>query len=174
MSPTAPSNHDTKWSDILVKPTSTPRPQTAAQSSRSKFEKRWQYSGLIRRSLFKGSSSSTAVDSLQPPDSTLEPETVAREEHMTTTRLLNLCEVIRQPFLQATDTCFGLIFNTSVPKGQSYDVYPIIPSKYRERCNRTMTSLNEVLGQNHRYMILSETDRLKLTVIIASDLLQHW
>ncbi|KAF5541963.1 hypothetical protein FPHYL_11696 [Fusarium phyllophilum] len=172
MSSTSPSNHDTKWSDVLVKPTSIPRPQTSEQSSRSKSEKGSKYSGIIRRSLFKRWSSSSAVDSPQPPDSPLELETIAHEEHVTATRIMDLCEVIRQPHLQVEDTCFGLIFNTLLTKGQAYDVYPIIPNTYRKSCNRTMTSLNEVLDHNHRHMILSETDRLRLAVIIASNLLQ--
>ncbi|KAI3575463.1 hypothetical protein IWW34DRAFT_566221, partial [Fusarium oxysporum f. sp. albedinis] len=49
---------------------------------------------------------------------------------------------------------------------------PIVASKYRERSDRTMTSLNEVLRQNQRHMILSEQDRLKLAVLVTSSLLQ--
>ncbi|KAF5963167.1 hypothetical protein FBULB1_13593 [Fusarium bulbicola] len=47
-----------------------------------------------------------------------------------------------------------------------------ILSKYRAQCGRTITSLNEVLGQNRRHMILSEQDRLKLAAVISSNLLQ--
>ncbi|KAF5574884.1 hypothetical protein FPCIR_13419 [Fusarium pseudocircinatum] len=172
MSSTSSSSHNTKWSDVLVMPTCVPRPQTSAQLSRPKSEKGSKYPGLIRRSLFKRLSSSAAVDSPQPPDSPLELETVAREERITGTRTLNLCEAIRQPHSQAEDTYSGLIFSTSLTKRQAYDVYPIMLSTYRESCNKAMTSLNEVLDQNQRCMILSETDRLRLAVVIASDLLQ--
>ncbi|KAF4959949.1 hypothetical protein FGADI_1452 [Fusarium gaditjirri] len=170
--PAAPSSHDTKWSDVLVKPTPAARSHTMTQTLGSKFEKRLQTTGSIRHSLLKGGPFSTHTGSFHSPDTSQEIEMAAREEHVPTIKFLNLCENIRQPFVKASENCFGLIFSTSLPKKHAYDVYPIVASKYRERCNRTMTSLNEVLGQNQRHMILSEQDRLKLAALVASSLLQ--
>ncbi|TVY79992.1 hypothetical protein Focb16_v009426 [Fusarium oxysporum f. sp. cubense] len=173
-SPAAPTSHDTKWSDVLVKPAPIMRSQAMAKPSRSrsKFEQRLEYSRPTRLPLFKGASFSTVVDSTQPPGTSQELEMITREEQVPSTKILDLCGTVRQPFLQTPEACFGLIFNTSVPKARAYDVYPIIPSNYRKRCVRTVTSLNEVLGQNQRHIILSEQDRLKLAVVIASSLLQ--
>lgn len=143
-----------------------------AQTLRSKFERRLQSTGSIGHSKFKEGSFATPTNSTHPPGSSLEVEMVAREEHVPVTKILDLCGIIRQPFVRASENCFGLIFSTSLPKKHAYDVYPIVGSKYRESCGRTMTSLYEVLGQNQRHMILSEQDRLKLSLLIASNLLQ--
>ncbi|KAJ9424699.1 hypothetical protein QL093DRAFT_1224833 [Fusarium oxysporum] len=138
------------------------------------IRKRFQSSGSIRHSPLKGGPFPTPTDSTQPPDTSQEIEMAAREEHEQATKILDLCENIRQPFVRASENCFGLIFSTSLPKKKkhAYDVYPIVASKYRERSDRTMTSLNEVLRQNQRHMILSEQDRLKLAVLVTSSLLQ--
>lgn len=62
-SPAAPSSHDTKWSDVLVKPTPAARSYAMAQTLRSQFEKRLQSSGSIRHSPLKGGPFSTPTDS---------------------------------------------------------------------------------------------------------------
>ncbi|KAM0074091.1 hypothetical protein ACKRZS_014967 [Fusarium odoratissimum] len=129
-SPAAPSSHDAKWSDVLVKPTPAARSYATAQTLRSKFEKRLQPSGSIRHSPLKGGPFSTPTDSTQPPDTSQEIEMAAREEHVQATKILDLCENIRQPFVRASENCFGLIFSTSLPKKHAYDVYPIVASKY--------------------------------------------
>lgn len=171
-SPAAPSSHATKWSDVLVKPTPAASSHAMAQTLRSRFEKRLQSTGSIRHSTFKGGSFSTLTNSTHPPGNSQEVEMVTREEHVPATKILDLCGIIRQPFVRPSENCFGLISSTLLPKKHTYDVYPIVGSKYRERCGRTMTSLYEVLGQNQRHMILSEHDRLKLALLIASSLLQ--
>ncbi|KAF4998395.1 hypothetical protein FDECE_11822 [Fusarium decemcellulare] len=83
---------------------------------------------------------------------------------------LDLCATIRQPH-QGEQNCYGWIAESAIGPPTSYTVHPNL-SKYRQCSDRVITSLNEMLGQNQRCILLSEQDRLQLAVVLSSSFLQ--
>ncbi|KAF5699036.1 hypothetical protein FGLOB1_11625 [Fusarium globosum] len=186
------SSNDRAWFEMLVKPTPKPLnrfsiphkllkgaegkqawdlPQAPVHTSRPETKRRFRVIKLVGRQLRSRASPSTVIDPVKVSDNSVELEAASKDLEQSPTTL-DLCEKIRQPTTTGPLICYGLLFDVSAPKTHTYNAYPIIPSKFREKCDRTMISLNQVLGLDRRYMVLSEKERLKLAVIIAANILQ--
>ncbi|KAF4454015.1 hypothetical protein F53441_3399 [Fusarium austroafricanum] len=171
INPDAISSHTRKWSEVVARPAPISQPWVPIQETWSKAMHRLQLLKSFGRSVFSRASPSPMADPIKVPDNSVELESVPKHTGPPST-ILDLCTRIRQPITSESEMCYGMIFDTSLQKTYTYDVYSIILSKYREQCDRTVISLNEVLSQNQRHMVLSEQDRLKLAVVICSSLLQ--
>ncbi|KAJ4250661.1 hypothetical protein NW762_011920 [Fusarium torreyae] len=174
--PGASSTRKREWSEILVQATPPTRPRDTTPPINQSEPSRKQHLQRIRsasRSLFRTTSSSAQVSKVEPlqPSLELELEEVPKQS-IPSAMTLDLCTRIREPTPLTEEFCYGQIIDSSAPPTNIYAVYPTLPSKYREQCDRTIISLSEVLGQNHRCMVLSEQDRLNLAVTISSSLLQ--
>lgn len=165
------SSNDRAWFEMLVKPTARPLPQAPVHTNKPETKRRFRATKFLERQLRSRESPSPIIDCIKVPDNSVELDTVAKDPEPSPTTL-NLCERIRQPMITGPAICSGLLIDVSDPETHTYSAYPVIPSKFEERSNRTMASLNQVLGRYSRYIVLSEKDRLKLAVTIAANVLQ--
>ncbi|KAH7172770.1 hypothetical protein DER46DRAFT_571765 [Fusarium sp. MPI-SDFR-AT-0072] len=165
-SPAAPSSHDTKWSDVLVKPMPAARSYAMAQTLRSKFEKRLQSTGSFRHSPLKGGPFSTPTDSTQPPDTSQEIEMAAREEHVPATKILHLCGNIRQPFL------YGSSWMPTVIRSQ--DIY-LIRGPDDPICDRffvlqSLPQVKEIVKEEHQELTSMRNQTLFYSGVFLMEL----
>ncbi|CVK89852.1 uncharacterized protein FMAN_04009 [Fusarium mangiferae] len=165
------SSNDRAWFEMLVKATPKPLPQAPVHTNKPETKRRFRVIKLVGRQLRSRASPSPVSDPVKVSDNSVELEAASKDLEQSPTNL-DLCEKIRQPTTTGSLICYGLLFDVSAPKTHTYNAYPIIPSKFREKCDRTMISLNQVLGLDRRYMVLSEKERLRLAVIIAANILQ--
>ncbi|KAF5554990.1 hypothetical protein FNAPI_6252 [Fusarium napiforme] len=165
------SSQDTMWSDVFAKPSPISRPETLNITIQPKLKDHLKASKGNNSPIYSRYRSSPVNGSAKLQANSVELKSVVNHPQRST-RTVDLCQSITQPIEPGTETAFGIIFDASTPETYTYHVSSVILSKYRTQCGRTITSLNEVLGQNSRYMILSEQDRLKLAAVISSNLLQ--
>ncbi|KAF5533739.1 hypothetical protein FMEXI_11655 [Fusarium mexicanum] len=165
------SSQDTMWSEVFAKPAPTSRPQTSTVTSHPAAQDHLKASRVSNSFLYSRCFSSPLSGSAKLPANSVELEAVVNHLQQST-MTVDLCKSITRPIEPSTETSYGMIFDASTPETYTYQVSSVILSKYRAQCGRTITSLNEVLGQNCRQMILSEQDRLKLAAVISSNLLQ--
>ncbi|KAG5813462.1 hypothetical protein H9Q74_003057 [Fusarium xylarioides] len=165
------SSRDTMWSDVFAKPSPISRPEALTITIQPKPKDHLKASRENINPIYSRYFSSPMNGSAKLQANSIELESVANHPQRST-RTVDLCNTITQSIEPGTETFYGTIFDASTPETYKYHVSSVILSKYRAQCGRTVTSLNEVLGQNRRYIILSEQDRLKLAAVISSNLLQ--
>ncbi|KAF5631551.1 hypothetical protein F52700_6756 [Fusarium sp. NRRL 52700] len=159
------------WSEVFAKPAPISRSQTSTVTSHPTAQDHLKSSRSGKSSLYNRCFSSPMSGSAKLPANSVELKPVVNHPQRST-RTVDLCKSIIWPIEPGTETSHGMIFDASTPETYKYHVSSITLSKYRAQCARTTTSLNEVLGQNRRHMILSEQDRLKLAAVISSNVLQ--
>ncbi|KAF5723594.1 hypothetical protein FMUND_1702 [Fusarium mundagurra] len=165
------SSRVTMWSEVLAKPSPLSPPETLTTTIQPKPKDQLKDSRANSSPIYTRYFSSPMNGSAKLQANSVELKSVVNHPQRST-RTVDLCNTITQPIEPGTKTSYGMIFDASTPETYTYHVSSVILSKYRAQCGRTVTSLNEVLGQNRRYMILSEQDRLKLAAVISSNLLQ--
>ncbi|KAF5606861.1 uncharacterized protein FSUBG_5697 [Fusarium subglutinans] len=165
------SSRDTMWSDVFAKPSPISRPEALTITIQPKPKDHMKVSRENSSPIYSRYLSSPMNGSAKLQANSFELKSVVNHPQRSS-RTVDLCNSITRPIKSSTETSYGMIFDASTPESYAYHVSSVILSKYRARCGRTMTSLNEVLGQNRRHMILSEQDRLKLAAVISSNLLQ--
>ncbi|KLO99619.1 uncharacterized protein LW94_11106 [Fusarium fujikuroi] len=165
------SSRDTMWSDVLAKPSLMSRPEALTITIQPKQKDRLKAFRENSSPIYSRSFSSPMDGSAKLQANSVELKSVVNHPQRST-RTVDLCNSITRPLEPGTETSYGMIFDVSTPETYAYHVSSVILSKYRAQCGRTITSLNGVLGQNRQHMILSEQDRLKLAVVISSNLLQ--
>ncbi|EWG47726.1 hypothetical protein FVEG_07773 [Fusarium verticillioides 7600] len=165
------SSRDTMWSDVFAKPSPIARPEALTISIQPKLKDHLKASKGNNSPIYRRYLSSPMNGSAKLQADSVELKSVVNHPQRST-RTVDLCNTITQPLEPGTKTSYGMIFDASTPETYTYHVSSVILSKYRAQCGRSITSLNEVLGQNRRYMILSEQDRLKLAAVVSSNLLQ--
>ncbi|PNP60861.1 hypothetical protein FNYG_14390 [Fusarium nygamai] len=165
------SSRVTMWSEVFAKPSPLSPPETSTTTIQPKPKDHLKTSRENSSPIYTRYFSSPMNGSVKLQANSVELKSVVNHPQRST-RTVDLCNTITQPIEPGIKTSYGMIFDASTPETYTYHVSSVILSKYRAQCGRTVTSLNEVLGQNCRYMILSEQDRLKLAVVISSNLLQ--
>ncbi|KAF5596963.1 hypothetical protein FPANT_4196 [Fusarium pseudoanthophilum] len=165
------SSRVTMWSEVFAKPSPLSPPEALAITIQPKLKDYLKASKGNSSPTYSRYISSPMNGSAKLQANSVELKSVVNHPQRST-RTVDLCQSITQPIEPGTETSFGIIFDASAPEAYTYHVSSVILSKYRTQCGRSITSLNEVLGQNRRYMILSEQERLKLAAVISSNLLQ--
>ncbi|KAF5617759.1 uncharacterized protein FTJAE_12501 [Fusarium tjaetaba] len=165
------SGRVTMWSEVFAKPSPLSPPEALAITIQPKLKDHLKASKGNNSPIYSQYLASPMNGSAKLQADSVELKSVVNHPQRST-RTVDLCQSITRPIEPGTKTSYGMIFDASTPETYTYHVSSVILSKYRTQCGRTVTSLKEVIGQNRRYMILSEQDRLKLAAVISSNLLQ--
>ncbi|KAF4470747.1 hypothetical protein FALBO_2348 [Fusarium albosuccineum] len=160
------------WADIQAQPIARKYPSTLPSPGKEGKKSLRIAEALKNSSSTKSSHSPALTEAMNLRAVSIELERITHQPPGSLERV-NLCGMMRQLRGQMGTNWSGLIAESAAKPLADYAVRSIPADSGFRQCNeRNITSLNETLGQNRRYMIFSERDRLRLAVDLSSSILQ--
>ncbi|KAJ3531366.1 hypothetical protein NM208_g8907 [Fusarium decemcellulare] len=160
------------WADIRAQPIAKKYPSTPPSPGKEGKKPLRIAEALKSLSSTKPPHSPAVTEAMNFQAVSIELERITHQPPGSLERV-NLCGMMRQLRGQMVANWSGLIAESAAKPIADYAVRSISAgSGFRQCDKRNITSLNEILGQNRRYMLLSEKDRLRLAVDLSSSILQ--